>query len=480
MFLLLIIILAVLALTVLLLPLKIWQSYKAIKFSKAELIQSNAELTQLKADYTVQFTKIAVSEAKEKALLADNLALKAELKELALTLKTEATSMASYKLHSEIELAKVKTREAELIKKEQQIKEQFENLARQVLEDSANKLSEHNKARLSEVISPFKEKLNEFHKKVDDVYVKEGQERVSLKKEIELLAERHKELGSQAENLAKALKGDNKQQGNWGEMQLQRILEVSGLDKNVDYILQADVKNEDNKTQRPDVIIKLPEDKHIVIDSKVNLLYYEQYINSNSERDQADYLNQFIKSVKEQINNLSSKDYHASYKLDGYKLDSPEFTIMFMPIESAYSLAISKDYSLHDFAWSKKIVLVSSLNLFALLKTISYGIANYKKTKESEKIAELGIKLYDKFAGFAEEMVKIEVSLTKAQDAYKEAFKKLTENPKNMVYQVEKLRKTYRLPVKKNLPATFTQQDDNGEEDEAAIAAPVILNLFED
>ncbi|MDR0484522.1 MAG: DNA recombination protein RmuC [Alphaproteobacteria bacterium] len=360
-------------------------------------------------------------------------------------LSKENKDLLDFNSELQKQLASIETREEALIEKERTLKEEFSNIARKVLEDNTKKLSESSSLKLQDVLSPFREKLNEFHKKVDDVYHSEEKERFSLKVEIKKLIETHESLHSQAENLAKALKGDNKLQGNWGEIQLINILEQSGFVEGVDYTLQGrglGLQSEDGSRQMPDVIINLPDGKHIIIDSKVNLLHYEMYVNA-VEDNKEEHLKQFISSIKEQIKNLSAKAYQGNEKLS-----SPDFAIMFIPIESSYTLA-NLDTTLHNFAWSRKITLASPNMLFTMLKTIAYVISNDRKNKNIEKILDSSTKMYEKFVDFVDDMGEINKSLNKSQESYNAAMNKLSTGKGNLVSRAENIRKLGLTPKKR-------------------------------
>lgn len=366
--------------------------------------------------------------------------------------KEEIIELREINLDLNNRLTSIETREQALLEKEQTMRVEFDHIARRVLEESTKKLSESSSIKLQDILTPFKDRLNEFHKKVDDVYVKEEKERYSLKSEIEKLAKTHENLYSQAENLAKALKGDNKTQGNWGEIQLLKILEDSGLQPNQDYIVQAKglgLESETGGRQQPDVIVNLPEDKHIIIDAKVNLVSYERYINAEERSEKKEHLKQFITSVKEQIKNLSSKGYQINDKLS-----TPDFVLMFMPIESAYTVAILEDASLHNYAWEKKIILSSPSVLFAMLKTIAYGISNHKKNKNIEDIVKRSGDMYDKFVSFLGDMEEIGKTLNKTQDSYNSAISRLSSGKGNLISRAENM-KRMGLTTKKSVPENF-------------------------
>ncbi len=327
-----------------------------------------------------------------------------------------------------------------ILEKEQTFIKQFDDLARKILQDNTDRLHKHSTSTLEVVLTPFKEKLMEFHNKVDEVYMNEAKERASLKTYIDLLAQNNNKLAMQAENLSKALKGDNKIQGDWGEIQLERILQLSGLEKDIDYTLQGvgySLKDSDTgKLQKPDVIINLPDNKHIIIDSKVNLVSYEKYINAEQDIDKVAYLKQFLVAIKEQIKNLNSKNYQRNTNLD-----SPDFVIMFVPIESVYKLATMQDNEIFSFATEKNIIIASPSTLLAALKTVAHILSSDRKIKNFENILKHSSDMYDKFIDFVNVLVKIGDSIDKSKEHYQDAMKKLKSGKGNLISKAERLAK---------------------------------------
>ncbi|MEM6603913.1 MAG: DNA recombination protein RmuC, partial [Pseudomonadota bacterium] len=340
-------------------------------------------------------------------------------------------------------------RDADLKKLQAEFSHRFENLANRIFEDKNRVFNEQSQKTLQEALAPVKQSFGDFKTKIDETFLKHHAEQVSLKTEIHNIHKLNQEMSAQTENLTKALKGDSKIQGHWGEMILEKLLEDSGLIKGRDYTLQGEglrlVNEENSKQQRPDVIINLPEDKHIIIDSKVSLTHYERYIAAEAETEQHLAQKSFLTSVRKHITDLASKAYQ-----DNQKLGTPDFVLMFIPIESAYNFAIQADQSLHDYAWRNRIVLVCTSTLFATLKTVSSIWRLENQNKNAQDIAEQAGRIYDKVYGFLKDMENVGESLNKTQKNYSEAVKKLCDGRGNLISQTEKLR-TLGVKTKKNI-----------------------------
>lgn len=313
---------------------------------------------------------------------------------------------------------------------------EFENLANKILDEKSKKFTDQNKENLDLILTPLRDRIKEFEKKVDEKYDNEQKERASLQGEIKLLHQLNKEISQEAHNLTAALKGDSKKQGNWGELILERILENSGLIKGEEYFTQQTTYNESGDRLFPDVVIQLPEEKQIIIDSKVSLVAYERFVNSDDEEEQDKWLKAHILSVKNHIKGLSEKNYHTSKGMN-----SPEFVLMFMPIESSFSASIRADDELFNFAWDKRIVIVSPSTLLATLRTVSSIWKQDRQTKNAIEIAKKSGDMYNKFVGFVEDMQKIGARLNSTQTAYNDGMKKLSEGSGNLVRRAEELRK---------------------------------------
>lgn len=303
-----------------------------------------------------------------------------------------------------------------------QFQQQFENLANKIFAEK----NDESKRNLAELLSPLKDDLGGFKKHITESFGKHANEQFALKNEIQNIVKVSNEMKFQTESLSKALKGDTKVQGNWGEMILERILEASGLRKGENYNTQGTgmgLKHPDHGgNQKPDVIIYLPEGKHAIIDAKVTLTSYERYCSDENNAAKSEHLRQFMLAVKNRVNELEERRYQ-----DTAGLDTPDYTLMFMPIEGAYALAMQQDPELHAHAWDKKVIIVCPSTLFAILKIIASMWKLERQNKNADEIAKRGGMLYDKVVNFVLEMQKIGKSLKVAQDGYDGAMKKLSE-----------------------------------------------------
>ncbi|HRH62127.1 MAG TPA: DNA recombination protein RmuC [Bacteroidia bacterium] len=400
----------------------------------------------------------AVSEDK-KRILNDSLIEKEQLKN-ELQKERELLAVANARLARAEEAFKGMN---EKLSNEKQEKEalqknllsQFENIASKILEDKSVRFTEQNKINLDIILTPLKEKIKTFEEKVDKAYKEESAERITLKAEIKNLVELNKQVSEEANNLAKALKGDNKMQGNWGEVILEKILERSGLAKDSEYITQFQTSNESGKTIKPDVVVLLPDNKHIVIDSKVSLTAYESFVNADDESLREKFSKEHIGSVKNHIKLLSEKNYQASSEFN-----TPDFVLMFIPIESSFSMAIQSDAELFNFAWERKIVMVSPSTLLATLRTISSLWKQEKQTKNALEIAKQGGALYDKFVGFVEDLEKIGKSIDTTQIAYSSAMNKLQNGSGNLIKRVQDIEKLG-AKTTKSLSDKYLEKNDN-------------------
>ena len=328
---------------------------------------------------------------------------------------------------------------------------QFENLANQIFEAKTKSFAEQSRSNLDTILTPFKEKISEFEKRVNEAYTTEGKERHSLIKEVQKLQELNQKLGEDAENLTKALKGDTKTQGTWGEIILERILEESGLRKGIEYDTQGGFRDSDGKLLKPDVIVHLPEDKDIVIDSKVSLVAYEKYVRAETEGEKETAVKEHLLSINAHLKGLESKKYD---ELPGLK--SLDFVLMFIPIESAFMLAIEKDNEIFRKAFEKNIMIVSPSTLLVTLRTIQ-NIWRYEyQNKNALEIADRAGALYDKFVGFVDDLEKVGSQLDSTRRAYDGAHNKLTSGKGNLITRAQGL---IDLGVKsrKQLPANIRQ-----------------------
>ena len=340
----------------------------------------------------------------------------------------------------------------EIEKLQEKFNKEFQLIADKILKQNSNEFAESNQKRLDEILSPLKEKIQSFEKKVEDKHIKDVEGRTSLIEQIKSLEKLNSKMSDDAQNLAKALKGDNKAQGNWGELILEKVLESSGLVEGEEYKTQHSTSNEEGNRLQPDVIINLPDNKHIVVDSKVSLNAYQDYVNSDTKEEQEIHLKKHLLSVKTHIKGLSEKEYASAYGIN-----SPDFVLLFIPIESSFGLAMRADNELYQYAWDKKIVIVTPSTLLATLKTIKSVWNNEKQTKNAIEIARQAGSLHDKFVGFVEDLQKIEKGIDSTKKAYDSAMNKLKEGSGNLVNSTLKLEKLG-AKTKKSLPNEFIDE----------------------
>lgn len=376
----------------------------------------------------------------QKALIEGELkSIKEELEKTTLQLRDEREGHD----HSKKRLAKaeeafraqdekIQNQKKEIEDLHERLSKEFENIANRVLRQNTDQISKMNKDRLESTLKPLGERIRSFEEKIE----KSGQEREGLKEQIKLLHDLNKNMAEEAKNLTKALKGDTKQQGNWGEIVLERILEESGLVRGQEYDLEYTTENQEGARIRPDAVIKLPEQKHVIVDSKVSLVAYEGLVNSpdGAERDQ--FIKRHLDSVKSHIKLLSEKSYQTSVDLN-----TPDFVLLFMPIEAAFSVAVQNDPDVFSYAWDRKIVIVSPTTLLATLRTIASIWKQEKQTKNALEIARQSGALYDKFVGFVDDMKNIEKHIEKTQEAYGKAWNKLVDGRGNLINSAEKIKK---------------------------------------
>nr|MBA3705618.1 DNA recombination protein RmuC [Bacteroidota bacterium] len=348
------------------------------------------------------------------------------------------------------------TLKAELENVHKKYSTEFENIANKILDEKSKKFTDQNKTNLDIILNPLKENIKAFEEKVEKAYKAESDERIVLKTEIKNLIELNQKISDEANNLAKALKGDNKKQGNWGEIILEKVLERSGLVKEQEYKTQFSTNNSNGKRIQPDAVIMLPDDKHIIVDAKVSLIAYEAFINAINEEDKEQYIKEHLLSVRNHIKILSDKDYQTSTDFN-----TPDFVLLFIPIESSFSVAVQADQELFSFAWDRKIVIVSPSTLLATLRTIASLWKQERQTKNVMEIARQGGELYDKFVGFLEDMQKIEKGIENSNKAYQDAINKLSTGSGNIVKRIQNIQKLgAKTNKEKQIPAKFLGNDE--------------------
>lgn len=313
---------------------------------------------------------------------------------------------------------------------------EFENLANRIFEEKGSKFSEQNKEKLNEILNPLKEKISDFEKKVEETSKESIKGNASLREQLQMLKEMNQQITQEAKNLTTALKGQSKTQGNWGEFILESILEKSGLVRGREYVVQESLTTESGKRYQPDVIVNLPENKSIIIDSKVSLVAYERFVSSEDENQKALALREHINSIRSHIKSLSEKKYQ-----NLYQLESLDFVLMFMPIEPAFALAVQSDPSIFTDAFEQNIVIVSPSTLLATLRTISSIWRQENQNRNALEIARQSGEMLDKFTAFVDDLISVGKGLISAKDNYDKAMNKLTEGRGNLVSRTEKIKK---------------------------------------
>lgn len=399
---------------------------KDLSYADKEKLRISAEKEQLSAELNVE---------KEKVLRSETRIARAEevfksQEEKYITLKSELETV--HKKYST----------------------EFENIANKILDEKSKKFTDQNKTNLDIILNPLKEKIKDFEEKVEKAYKTESDERITLKAEIKNLIDLNKQVSEEANNLAKALKGENKTQGNWGELILEKVLERSGLVKDQEYKMQFSTSNDEGKRIQPDAIIMLPDNKHIIVDAKVSLVAYEAFVNATDDEIKINLVKEHLLSVRNHIKQLSEKNYSTSPDLN-----TPDFVLLFVPIESSFSIAVQADHELFNFAWDRKIVIVSPSTLLATLRTIASVWKQERQTKNAIEIAKQSGALYDKFVGFIEDMDKIGKSIDTSRSAYENAINKLHKGSGNLVKRAQDIEKLG-AKATKQISTKFIENDE--------------------
>lgn len=358
---------------------------------------------------------------------------------------------------AEVEFAnlreKLATQKQEMEELQKKFTTEFENIANKILEKNSEKFTVANQKNIGEVLNPLKEKIQLFEKKVEDTYKQGLKDQTDLRAELKKLYDLNNKISEEANNLTKALKGDVKKQGNWGEVVLERILERSGLNEGPEgYQKQFSDISEDGKRIQPDIVINLPDNKHIIVDSKVSLVAYEKAVNASSDEERAIFIKEHLISLKTHIKGLSEKHYQSAQKLN-----SPDFVLLFIPIEASFSIAVQEDQELFSFAWDLKVVIVSPSTLLATLRTIASIWQQENQTRNAIEIARQGGALYDKFVGFISDMEGIGKNIDSTKKLYEQAMNKLHEGSGNLIKRAESIRKLG-AKASKELPKQYTEE----------------------
>jgi len=376
--------------------------------------------------------------------------LQQQLQQQLLISNTRGMEVATLSAMNENLAEKLDNQKTEIENLQKRLTAEFENIATKILKERSEEFSLSNHKNLSDILNPLKERIQLFEKKVDETYDKELRDKISLREEVRKLTEMNARVSQEANNLTNALKGDVKKQGNWGEIVLERVLERSGLTRGQEFEREVVVEGSDYSVQRPDVIIHLPDNKHIIVDSKVSLVAYERFVSSDNDDNRIEHLKNHIVSLRSHVKLLSEKNYQ-----NAQNLNTPDFVLMFMPIEASFSVAVQGDGEIFSYAWERKIVIVSPTTLLATLRTISSIWKQENQTKNAQEIARLSGALYDKFIGFTEDMVKIKANIDRTSSAYDDAVKKMKDGSGNIIRTAEKIKELGAKTGNKSLPNGF-------------------------
>ncbi len=400
------------------------------------------------------FEEVILKQQDDKILLENNFqkqleSLRSEKEVLAIQLSKKDSDFDHL-----LERNKEQRQEVELLQKKFSV--EFENLANKILEEKTSKFTLQNQENMKTILAPLQERILHFEKKVDDTHKESIDYHAALRQQILGLKDLNILMNKETMNLTKALKGNNKMQGNWGELVLERVLEKSGLEKGREYDVQQNYTI-DGQKRIPDVVVHLPEGKKMIIDSKVSLVAYEKFVNEEDENLKKNYLNEHILSLKKHVDQLSAKNYQ-----NLYDIESPDFVLLFIPIESAFATALNQDNFLYNKAFEQNIVIVTPSTLLATLRTIDSIWSNQKQQQNAYEIARQAGALYDKFYGFISDMEKIGKKIDDAKSEYGFAMNKLVEGKGNLINSVQKLKKMG-AKTNKSLPENFLNSEKNSE-----------------
>lgn len=427
---------------------KLSKEQQAIESKNKEIREMESKLSRVKADYDNALNNLELNSKK--------------LQETELLLRKEREEKADGQAKLKAQEERLNHQKKEISEIQKRFNEQFEVLANKILEEKTKKFTEVNKEKLDQILHPLSKNLKEFEEIVRNTYEKEGKERHSLSEEVKKLMKLNQDISQETKDLTEALKGSSKQQGDWGETVLENILEQSGLSKGREYFIQetlrddagATLKNEEGKVMRPDVIVQYPDKRKVIIDSKVSLTAYVEFTSADNEEIQNRALKKHLVSITKHIDELSAKSY-ADY---GSDLD---FVMMFIPIEGAYIAAMQGNPNLWNEAYKKNVLLISPTNLIAALRLIVDMWERDKQSKNAEKIAIRGGKLYEKFMGFLQSMDDVGSSIRKSQASYDKALSQLSQGRGNLLNQAQDLEK---LGIKynkaKNIPSEIAKNAD--------------------
>ena len=372
-------------------------------------------------------------------------------------LRTES-ELAALRASSSAEIASLKSRNAEeraaekadREQLEERFRAQFRNLATEILGEQSQRFRQSSSESIDLLLKPFRDNITDFRKRVEEIYTTQTSQRGELKAELKRLMELNRDISIEAQNLTNALKGNSKVQGDWGEVLLETILDNSALTKGIHYETQYNIKDEEGRNLRPDVVLRLPEKKEIVIDSKVSLTAFVAYTAAETDDERRRQLNAHIASVRQHVTELGRKEYQR-------RLNSPDFVIMFVPNEPAFLAALQNDTTIWQDAYEKKVIISSPTNLFALLKLVADLWKYNDQDKNTREIAACGLKLYEQAAAFASSLENVGAALDKARGAYDDAYKRLCSGNDNILRVGERLRRTARLQTKRQFPTRMLE-----------------------
>lgn len=428
------------------------------------LLKSKGNIAQLQERvHQLQIQNDEVKQQRQEQALAEQKqhnSLVTELKEIRREKEFLNTELARRNTSFENLQAQLVSQKKEVHQLQEKFGLEFENLANKILEEKSNKFTKQNSDNLKLILHPLQEKIKTFEQKVEQTHKESIDHHAALRQQIFGLKEVNLQMSKETINLTKALKGDSKTQGNWGELVLERVLQKSGLEKNREYFAQKSFKTESGHTVLPDVIIYLPDNKKMIVDSKVSLTAYEKYHNEDEIPKKQEYLKQHLLSIKTHIKQLSEKRYQ-----DLYDIASPDFVLMFIPIEPAFALAVNQDNHLYNTAFEKNIIIVTPTTLLATLRTIDTMWNNEKQQRNALEIAKQAGTLYDKFEGLIKDLTNIGKKMDSAKLDYTQAMNKLVDGKGNLITSVEKLKKMG-AKAKKSIPETLVEKaTENNESD---------------
>lgn len=380
-------------------------------------------------------------------------------------IRTEKDSLAIQLSKKEVDFENLwerhKEQKNEITELQEKFTKEFENLANKILEEKSAKFTEQNSENMKNILLPLQDKIQGFEKKVEQTHKESIDYHAALRQQIVGLSEMNAQMSKETLNLTKALKGDSKMQGNWGELVLERVLEKSGLEKGREYEVQQSFTNNEGNRVLPDVVINLPDGKKMIVDSKVSLVAYERWINEESEILKIDFLKEHVNSIKRHVEQLGNKNYH-----DLYQIESPDFVLLFIPIEPAFAIALNEDSTLYNKAFDRNIVIVTPTTLLATLRTIDSMWTNQKQQENAFEIARQAGALYDKFEGFVADLVRIGNKIKDTKTEYENAMSKLVDGRGNLISSVEKLKKMG-AKAKKSLPENIVNRALNTDESQS-------------